>query len=132
MTTKNITTIQEAFDIVYKHLLTQGERSMSIDEEGEEQCLYRGPNGLKCAIGVLIDDEYYLPNLEGESPFEGGVRRALELSGCSGEVVSDSGISTLSRLQRLHDIKGCTFWKSSLIKFAKEFELTVPEVESNQ
>lgn len=36
----------------------------SIDENG--LCLYRGPNGTKCGVGILIPDDIYLPNIEGE------------------------------------------------------------------
>lgn len=45
---------QEIFDTVAKHLFTQGERSFH-----EGMCLYRGPHGTKCAVGVLMSDEVY-------------------------------------------------------------------------
>jgi hypothetical protein len=35
----------------------------SVTEKGE--CLYRGPNGTRCAVGLLIPDEAYFPALEG-------------------------------------------------------------------
>lgn len=48
---------QQIFDIVATHLFTQGKRSMHI-EVGRisGRCAYRGDNGLKCAIGVLLPD----------------------------------------------------------------------------
>lgn len=46
---------QEIFDKVYDALLKQG--VASIDSNGS--CMYRGPNGTKCAIGHLIPDELF-------------------------------------------------------------------------
>lgn len=54
---------QSIFDTVAKHLLTQGEQS--YDEV--YGCLYRGPEGRTCAIGCLIDDKYYDPDMEGRN-----------------------------------------------------------------
>jgi len=48
-------TKQEMFDKVLDHLRAQGKRS----HEKGKGCLYRGPNGLRCAIGALIPDEAY-------------------------------------------------------------------------
>ncbi|MGQ7794513.1 hypothetical protein ACUN0C_19080 [Faunimonas sp. B44] len=56
---------QEAFDFVVRHLFKQGERAVA---EGGG-CLYRGPDGTKCAVGCLIPDELYTPRLEGNSVF---------------------------------------------------------------
>ena len=42
---------QEALDKAYLGLMDQGEPSVK-----DFLCLYRGPNGAKCAIGMLIDD----------------------------------------------------------------------------
>lgn len=47
-------TQQEAFQIVKKHLLCQKQRSIR-----GFKCLYRGPGGLKCAVGALIPDDEY-------------------------------------------------------------------------
>ena len=56
-------TLQEVFDIVSKHLLKQNERSGFSDDS----CSYRGPNGLKCAAGILIpDEEYTFDSFEGK------------------------------------------------------------------
>jgi hypothetical protein len=54
-------TPQEIFDTVAVHLMTQGKKS-----QGAGECLYRGPDGLKCAAGVLIPDEDYTPKMEGK------------------------------------------------------------------
>jgi hypothetical protein len=46
---------------VYGHLLEQGRRSAK--EDGA--CQYRGANGMKCAVGVLISGKNYKPEMEG-------------------------------------------------------------------
>lgn len=53
-------TKQEAFDIVLNGLRAQGAPSIEPYEIGSSvTCRYRGPNGLKCAAGHLLKDEYY-------------------------------------------------------------------------
>lgn len=47
--------MQETFENVVRHLYAQGHPAM--DESGA--CLYRGPNGTKCAVGCLIPDDLY-------------------------------------------------------------------------
>lgn len=37
-------------------------KGKSIDKSGE--CLYRGPNGKKCAVGMFMKDEDYKPKFE--------------------------------------------------------------------
>jgi hypothetical protein len=53
-------TLQETFDKVCVHLLTQLQKSVFLDSNGSMACAYRGPNGLKCAVGCLIPDELYV------------------------------------------------------------------------
>lgn len=62
---------QEFFDAVVTGLIKQGAPSHSVEDQS---CMYRGPNGLKCAIGLLIPDEEYEQN-----PVEGvGVDYAFD------------------------------------------------------
>lgn len=46
-------TQQEIFDQVANHLLTQIKKSY---DPVKKECQYRGPNGLKCAVGGIITD----------------------------------------------------------------------------
>jgi hypothetical protein len=48
---------QKWFDQALAHMRKQGKRSMA--EESGDMCLYRAPDGGKCAIGALIPDELY-------------------------------------------------------------------------
>ena len=61
-----LTTDEGVFEFVKQHLLTQGQRSESITS-----CFYKKSNGLSCAIGCLIENEFYNDDLEfknGDNP----------------------------------------------------------------
>lgn len=58
-------TAQEIFDKVYKHFIID-KNPRSISTTGAT-CYYRGPNGEKCAVGILIDDKDYNEYMEGHS-----------------------------------------------------------------
>jgi hypothetical protein len=53
-------TLQEVFTAVVTHLLNQGERSVA----SSGNCLYRSPDGRRCAVGAIIPDELYSPVME--------------------------------------------------------------------
>jgi len=55
---------QAVVDKILKHLWDQGE--CSRDPIGMV-CAYRGGNGTKCAIGILIPDDIYSRDMEGMS-----------------------------------------------------------------
>jgi hypothetical protein len=88
-------TIQEIFDKVTTHLLTQRKQS----KEGKV-CLYRGPNGTMCAVGCLIKDEFYDGGLEQKLSTDIDVHAALEKSGIE---VNEELEKFLRILQQLHD-----------------------------
>lgn len=85
---------QEAYDIVVAHLFTQGRRAYDEDNG----CLYRGPNGAKCAVGVLIPDEQYNPAMEGCSV--GGL---VGSSGYKIPSVVRRNADLMQALQSVHD-----------------------------
>lgn len=61
-------TAQEIFNTVVAHLRQQKKRAMVYNEDnGLAQCLYRAPDGLKCAVGCLIPDGAYKPSFEGNA-----------------------------------------------------------------
>lgn len=51
---------QAVFNTVAEHLLRQGRKSLD-----NFACAYRGENGAKCAVGVVIPDTLYEPEIEG-------------------------------------------------------------------
>ena len=107
-------TAQEAFNTVAAHLLSQGEKSVVVEEDGKIFCAYRGSRGRKCAIGVLIPDEVYKP------VFEDYIVSGL---------IRDYGLfppelaSLLHRLQGIHDTVDSEFWGSRLRMLAASQDL---------
>ena len=94
-------TPQEIFDTVAKHLITQGQQSQRDDGT----CLYRGPGGLKCAVGVLIPDDVYTPEMELDELGEtgNGVRGLLDRYANVLPDYFSENVRLLSNLQNVHD-----------------------------
>lgn len=121
---------QEIFDKVAQHLITQGKPSASYDNEGIKHCLYRGPDGTKCAVGCLIPDEEYSKDIESYR-----VRHIIEVSLTEGinPVISSfsNDVNLLHDLQKVHDYcdihEDGTFVHSNLIyrlnEVANNFDL---------
>lgn len=126
--------LQEVFTTVAVHLLRQNEKSMGQYPSRNEHmnghpvggCMYRGDNGLKCAVGVLIPDSVYTLALEGECIAGNNVRAALRLSSI------DLGPATmenmLSALQRVHDNDPVYYWAERLSHLAFNFHLQMPDL----
>lgn len=109
---------QAVYDQVKAHLLTQGKRAMNEVEE----CLYRGPNGTKCAVGCLIEDEHYFPGLEFRRVHHPAVRAALARSGVEFKPGSRDE-TLLMRLQNVHDKGHVPEWAHELEDVARAFNL---------
>lgn len=99
---------QDIFKRVVRNLRAQGRRAVKVDKIGKERCCYRAPDGCKCAIGGLIPDELYDPQMDNlNGSFLGmGVRDVLltvpalvALWGVEG----DLDIQFLQDLQFMHD-----------------------------
>jgi hypothetical protein len=114
-----ITTKQEVFTRVATHLLRQMQRSIGRDGS----CQYRARDGLRCAIGCLIDDDCYSPDLEGQSVDVPDVLAALDASG-----VKRGSITLLSELQGVHDDFEPAEWRDRLEAVARKHHLTMPEL----
>lgn len=100
-------TEQEIFDTVVEHLMKQGKRSIV---PGETTCVYRGPDGLKCAVGVLIADDEYDPEIE---------------RNCWSAVAHGHGFTTqhyelLDRLQEVHDEALAGNFREQALKRARD------------
>ena len=64
---KTLSGKQEIFDHVVKHLKNQGGQSVARRETmTHEECAYRGTGGRMCAVGCLIADDEYEPDMEGK------------------------------------------------------------------
>lgn len=90
---------QEIFDTVARHLFKQGKQS--VGEDG--CCKYRGQDGLKCAVGALISDGDYRPEMEvaPNNYFEAVAHINTHLP-----VWMRANKLLLSRLQDAHDDEG--------------------------
>lgn len=113
-------TEQEAFDKVWDWFVVQG-KPRSLNEDGG--CAYRGKDGARCAVGVLVPDEEIGFLQEGPSIWSNshGWGRLDSLKG-----LDKHGF--LTPLQACHDEAGCGKGiESRLRKFAEKQGLSVPE-----
>ena len=99
-------------------LLKQNKQSIC---DGE--CVYLNPEGLRCAIGMLITKESYNPRIEYQSVADDNVKQALEESGIIVSDLSDGGF--LRRLQLIHDDNEPYEWVDLFEDFAeREFSMS--------
>lgn len=115
-------TNQEVFTKVVQHLRTQGVPS-EADAPGGRRCLYRHTDGIRrCAVGVLIPDSEYKPEMEIQYLSKVAIIPSLRFL----------DFSLLERLQVAHDgtpLPGYT-WRESMEwhyqEIARDFKLQVP------
>jgi hypothetical protein len=124
-------TNQELFNKAVAHLRTQGRPARLPGDADRQACAYRGINKMMCAVGCLIPDELYGPDLELEGPFSKKFDRLAEFFEF-GEYPDRREF--LSDLQSIHDECSTeadgSFDKANLeqfiAEFARDWELTVP------
>ena len=89
---------QELFNKAVAGLASQGFEA-SVDTDGT--CQYRGPNGKRCAVGWLISDASYSPEMEGKTPEKSGYKAAAAMF----EALFPSAAERtfLTNLQACHD-----------------------------
>lgn len=87
-------TRQETFDFVARALAKQGRPSRGV----RGFCMYRGPEGLKCAAGFLIPDADYSSRFENLDVTATPVAKVLEAHGYDLDLVK--------ALQEAHDDAG--------------------------
>lgn len=86
--------------------------------------MYRGPNGLKCAVGHLLPDDLYLASMEGDSAltllddFEGISEHLLALDWP--ELTSKT---FLRDMQKIHDGKEPQDWKQEFKTLSESYKL---------
>jgi hypothetical protein len=122
-------TDQEIFDRVVAHFIKQGHRSVTVDQHAPggavPDCMYRAPNGDMCAIGCLIKDEAYTPELETMPAFAESVHHALEASG----ITVEGRAKLFDQLQYAHDYSDdAEGLRERLVTLAYEFGLDYSNV----
>jgi hypothetical protein len=110
--------IQIAFNKVVRHLLKQKQAARAGG-----RCVYRSPEGLKCAVGCLISDKAYDPFIEGKGLKGEPVKRALELSGVP---VDDRSLEILYQTLCVHDMVPVPEWRTNLEEIARKYALKFP------
>lgn len=124
---------REVFQKVKEHLLTQREAAIGNDDE----CMYRADSGrLKCAVGCLIPDDLYDPDIEGvgitqltikddeqgELKFaptsqwqhDDAIHKFAQILNKTGIERSSETRAMLCDLQRLHDSEEPDYWEYCL------------------
>jgi hypothetical protein len=116
---------QEIFNKVLDALRKQGHAS--INKNGS--CMYRAENGDRCAVGHLISDEAYSPELEGRRASTSPVQSALASSGVPTDFDT---IKLLMELQFAHDRSlkeyGMSKFESRMSDIAIRFSLNYTPV----
>lgn len=107
-------TEQEVFDQVVIHLFTQ--KTKSVDGNNET-CVYRTPDGKKCAAGCLISDEEYDSDIEGEA-----WTKLVEKG-----FAPNAHVKLISALQRVHDHFTPHEWYQALHIIATMRDFTFPK-----
>lgn len=131
-------TNQEIFDKVLNHLRQQG-HAATVFINGETSCRYRAGDGGMCAVGCLIPDELYTPEIEDNGVFL--VERLLRGEICAEKepdvemlwsTLQQVGIAAdqlplLRKLQSAHDGNlnnyGIGAWELEMANIADDFDL---------
>lgn len=115
-------TNQQVLNTVVTNLRKQGERSFDIDFEGREVCLYRGPNGVKCAAGHLMPDKLYDKSWERQAICD--LIHDYTYEELFGDDVED--ITLVEELQNIHDSYDVEEWEEYWKELADKWELVLP------
>lgn len=119
---------QQAFTTIVTHLAQQARRALSLpDTDTRPHCQYRGAEGRKCAIGVLIPDGLYDPEMDAGSGMR--VDQILDRYPAVRKLLDGVSPLMLSELQQTHDKTDVGRWPGQVRRVAKTYELTLPEVD---
>jgi hypothetical protein len=121
---------QQAFDKAWQRFVVEGApQSLGFNSEGDARCAYRGVNGARCAIGLLIDDRDYQPEMEGRTAnnlHHVGSLYHSPLVIAAVSICDDDGYSLADRLQTAHDDQHARI-RDELTEVAAQFSLAVPK-----
>ncbi len=109
---------QEVFDIVVRHLRKQN--AASVVSEPGSACAYRGTEGRKCAVGILIPDEIYHPYMEEKS-----IEYVMAANPETKKWECD--MCLLSELMTIHDSYPVNRWEQEFRSVANAYNLTIPD-----
>lgn len=123
-------TVQEIFDITATHLLTQNQKSHD-QRKMTATCMYRGPNGLKCAAGIWIPDEEYVREMEGirVCGLAAGMRANKDWK-LPDLFYGGYELVVLGYLQQIHDTSDPLDWRRKLRALAKSHNLSTVVIDN--
>ena len=115
----------ELIATVRTHLLQQGVKSINPTTL---RCLYRGPNGTKCAIGCLIPDDKYEERFEkhGFSAWPDTTPGSILTALRKATGLSLSQLPLAGRLQAVHDHYPVEEWVAQLDSIETEERASTP------
>lgn len=125
-------TLQQVVTKVTIHLLMQNEKSFADNQSPiEGSCAYRGEGDLKCAVGCVIDDEFYTPYIEGLAigdvlyyPDDKDLMFFAKILKSSGIDPKDQNIMNfLKDAQYIHDMWEVEEWENELLKLAVKYSI---------
>ena len=109
---------QEFFDKTLAHLKQQG-----VPSARGASCLYRGPEGTRCAIGFHIPDDMYNLRMEGA-----GVSNLLQNYPELRHLFKGVSDELMIELQGLHDnYLGTSYFEERVEKIAARYHLAYKE-----
>lgn len=120
---------QQLYEISIKHLRRQGQKSFRMlppDEKLGEmyQSRYRSSDGMMCAIGVLIPDIEYRPDMEGKDVGD-LINGELLITQRAAEFYKNRRL--LDGLQKIHDTKPIAEWEKQWRMLAEDMLLKYPK-----
>ena len=108
---------EKLFRIAADHLVSQG----AMSANGYGVCAYRGVSGRMCAVGVLINNVFYNPEIEGFSVSKHPEDRVLTAVALSHNVdEKDIDVAMLRELQYIHDSQAVYNWDYHLMKISEK------------
>jgi hypothetical protein len=112
---------EKLFRISADHLILQGRKCiLHPDEYGKfkstNNCALRNKEGLKCAVGALISDEYYNDGLEAFNVYTNHIKKAIASS--QGIPEGEVNSTMIWSLQIIHDDLDPSEWSQELTDFA--------------
>ncbi|WP_322092780.1 hypothetical protein [Paraburkholderia bannensis] len=111
---------QDVFDVIGWRLLFQNARALAADGM---RCMYRAPNGKRCAIGWIIPDDLYSPEFEFKGVRDIAAGLAETDYGRDFAAFVGDHVAMLCDLQGLHDAYPVSDWPLRLRLIAQKYEL---------
>ena len=109
-------TPQEIFDQVVAHLRQQG---VAAYDQDKASCMYRMPDGKKCAVGCLLLDSEYDPLMEVDFNVEAIFHSYPSIK----ERLGYKNLSLLGDLQKVHDQYSPNSWEQEWQKITTDYKL---------